>query len=69
MVSCKGFDICKPLVDAGLIPKDTRRIVIDIKATEIVTVYYETNASKEMLDVSIESLVRFKDGIESIEVR
>jgi hypothetical protein len=56
--------------DAGVVmPDDVCRIVIDIKDNEIVKAYYETNTSKNMIDVVIESMVSDKEGFKMIEVK
>ncbi len=43
----------KELLDAGLVPAETCRIVVDISLDDCVRVYYETYASEKMLDVSL----------------
>jgi hypothetical protein len=70
MATAHGYDLWKQLKDAGVnLPDEISRIVIDVKANETIKVYYETNASKKMLDVVVENLIQNKDDIEIIEVR
>ena len=63
------FDLYKALVAAGIpLPENIRRIVIDCNVANGIAVYYETYASKEMLDVVVESLMQNKDDIETIKI-
>ena len=68
MISTNGHTIGKALHEAGLIPDNTRRIVIDIQCDSYVVIYYETYASKEMMDITIESLIQNKDKIKVVPV-
>ena len=53
-----GNEINKRLVEIGLIPHNTRRIVIDIQSGSCVMVYYETFADKETVDLVLEELIK-----------
>lgn len=68
MVAIMGTDIGKVLYEAGLIPDNTRRIVIDIKYDSLVVVYYETLADKETMDITIENLIKHKDKIKIMPI-
>lgn len=63
-----GFEIGNKLYKAGLIPDNTKRIVIDIQVNSIAVVYYETFVSKQTLDVTIESLLKNKDEIKIVPI-
>lgn len=43
----------QPLIEAGVIPSATRRIIIDIKHDDIVLVYYECEADNRMFTVDL----------------
>ena len=68
MIKTNGDIIGKALYEAGLIPDNTRRIVIDIQCDSYVMIYYETYASREMMDITIESLIQHKDMIKVIPI-
>lgn len=68
-MSVVGYDFLKPLHEAGLVPDYTKRVVIDIPVNDCVKVYYETFASKEILDVTIESLIKHKDKIKVVPIK
>ncbi len=51
-----GCALGRVLTDAGLIPDNCRRIVIDIAANEAAIVYYETYADEELLKVVTDSI-------------
>ena len=53
-----GNEISKRLVEAGLIPHHTRRIVIDIQSKCCVMVYYETFADNKTIDLVLEELIK-----------
>lgn len=55
-----GYEIGKKLADAGLIPRATRRIVVDISMNDLVTVYYSTYPDSAFLDKLIEHLTDAK---------
>lgn len=63
-----GFDIGNKLYKAGLLPERVKRIVIDINLNEIMTIYYETIASQEAIDLTIENLIQHKDKIKVVPV-
>jgi hypothetical protein len=70
MANPDTYSFWKQLKDAGVnLPDDVSRIVIDVQANERIKVYYETYASKEIMDVVVESLMLNKDDIEIKEVR
>lgn len=49
--SLKGW--FAPLIEAGVIPPDPRRIIIDIPWDGIVSVYYECDADKRMFTLDL----------------
>ena len=59
-----GYELCQSLVEAGLIPEKTRRIVIDIPVEDAVKVYYETFADDAMVELAVEELIKNKDRLE-----
>lgn len=64
------YSFWNQLKEAGInLPDDVKRIVIDVQVNERIKVYYETYASKDMMDVVVESLMQNKDDIEIKEVR
>jgi hypothetical protein len=59
-----GHEFSKRLIEAGFdLPEQTSRIVVDIPCNGCVEVYYETYASRGVLDVVIEALIANKDRI------
>lgn len=63
MAFIDAFEIGSKLAEAGLIPEKVRRIVIDINIDSAVTIYYETFASKETVDLIIEELIKRKNNL------
>lgn len=59
-----GFEFAGKLAEAGIIPENTKRIVIDIPCDGVVTIYYETLADKNTMDVVLETLLQHKDEIQ-----
>ena len=53
-----GAEFGKRLCDAGLIPGNSRRIVIDIQSDRCVMIYYEIYADSKTLDVVVEELMK-----------
>lgn len=45
------------LVDAGVVPKDCCRVVIDVRVDEMVKVYYDCFGDKQMLSLELASLL------------
>lgn len=43
----------KQLMDAGLVPPSTRRILIDIPVCDVVTVYYECYGDEKMFTAEL----------------
>lgn len=52
-----------PLMDAGLIPKETRRIIIDIPTDDAVKVYYESFADVRMFKIDLSAALAKADVI------
>ena len=48
----------QPLIDAGVIPATTRRIIIDIPCNDVVMVYYECEADERMFTVSLGEMLK-----------
>lgn len=57
-----GINLGKALADSGLLPENCRRIIIDIFCDELVKIYYETFADKEIIDIVIDEIVKIKTG-------
>jgi hypothetical protein len=55
-----GYELGKRLVEMGLIPRKTRRIVIDINVQEVVKVYYSTLADQSLIDALLDHLTEAK---------
>jgi len=55
----------RPLIDAGVIPPATRRIIIDIPHDNIASVYYECAADKRMFTIGLAEMLK---GVEAIGV-
>lgn len=51
------------LQDAGVVPKETRRIIIDIPCDGIVRVYYECNADECMFTIDMAKLLEDAEPI------
>ena len=62
-----GFEIGEKLHEAGLIPDNTKRIVIDIKHDNPVIVYYETYGNAAMVELCIEELIKNKSRLKVIK--
>lgn len=43
--------VIKPFIDAGIVPANCRRIIIDFQAEDAVRVYYEVFADSRVIDV------------------
>ena len=48
-----SMDLIKQFVEAGLVPDNCQRMIIDVKYDEVVKVYYECLGDKKMLDIDI----------------
>lgn len=46
-------DWAEKLIDAGIVPPMTRRILIDIPLNDVVKVYYETYADEKMFTAEL----------------
>jgi hypothetical protein len=61
------FDIYKdwvvPLSEGGIIPPETRRIIIDVGMEQIVKVYYECNADERMFTIELADALKGADVI------
>ena len=53
-----GIDFGQRLSAAGLIPGNTRRVVIDVGVDCAVVIYYETYADEKTLDIVVEELMK-----------
>lgn len=53
----------QPLMDACVIPHNTRRIIIDIPEDNIVTVYYECGADERMFTIGLADMLKGADVI------
>ena len=51
-------DFFQGFVDAGIVPKDVRRMVIDIEAGNAVMVYYECYGSKKLLELILPTTLK-----------
>jgi len=60
--------ICSKLIEAKILPENTRRIVIDINYDSMVTVYYETVTSEKLMEITIDTLMQYKDEIKTKEI-
>lgn len=45
------------LRDAGVVPPETRRIIVDIPLNGLVSVYYECNADERMFSIDLAALL------------
>lgn len=53
-----GYELAKKLIDAGLLPSQAKRFIIDVRPFEPVKIYYECFADKQTLDIVFEGLLR-----------
>lgn len=53
----------QPLIDAGVIPPTTRRIIIDIPCDNVVKVYYECEADKRMFTIDLAAMLKDADVV------
>ena len=67
-MAIQGVTVGKKLVDAGLIPPDTVRLMVDINVNELVKVYYETNAGEGLIDELLAQITTHKNGVDIINV-
>ena len=51
MAVVDAIPILEPLIEQGIIPPETRRVIIDIGIDAIAVVYYECFADEKMLEV------------------
>lgn len=51
MSTLSASEFCGPLQKAGLLPANTRRVIIDVEAGQVVKIYYDTFASQTLLQV------------------
>lgn len=49
-VTINGSDIAKALVDAGVLPPNCKRVIIDIRVQDVVVAYFETFAEPDLVD-------------------
>ena len=52
--------LVKQFEEAGLVPENCRRIVIDISYDSLVTIYHETFADNKILDVDFAAGISIK---------
>ncbi len=57
----------KTLSKAGLIPPETRRIIIDLNFKDVAKVYYECNADERMFQIDPTKLLKGADVISVTE--
>ena len=50
-ITGKDLDIIKKLIDAGIVPDNTRKIMIEVDYTSLVRLTYETYADKRLLNI------------------
>ena len=59
-------------VNAGIVPENVKRMVIDIEANEVVKVYYDCYGDKKMLELDLPASlqeavkIRAKDILEGV---
>ena len=46
-----SIELSRPLVEAGIVPPNTNRIVIDIPANGVVGVYYSVFADERLIEI------------------
>ena len=56
------------LAEAGLIPDDTKRLIVDIPCDGVVKVYYDTFGNERLCEVVLEALIKNKDKIEIVPI-
>lgn len=52
-----GQYLATKLTEAGLVPKDASRIIIDIPVNEAVKIHYETFCDRKLLDMGLPELL------------
>lgn len=51
MSGIKSQDFAKPLIDAGVLPPNLRRMIIDVQSGQPVKVYYDTFGNESLLQM------------------
>lgn len=49
-----GGQFGQMLIDAGILPANTKRVIIDAEVSKVVTVYYECFGDARLLKIGIE---------------
>lgn len=44
-------DMIRPFVDAGIVPDNCRRVIIDLQADDVVRIYYEIYGDDRIIDL------------------
>lgn len=52
-----GQDLGKKFIDAGLVPKNTKRIILDMEVNEAVRLYFETLADERVSCMSLPEIL------------
>ena len=63
-----GFEIGSKLSEAGLIPDNVRRIIIDIPCDGCVVIYYECFGDKKQIDLVLEEMIKNKGKLKVVHV-
>ena len=68
ILTSSNNDLVKKLIAKGLVPNNCISITIQISINEIITLTYETNANKELLNVDLaEELAKCKKTMSPTE--
>ena len=59
-----GLTLGQKLQDAGILPPNTTRVIIDVPYDGIVKVYFETNATSKLNNIDLAEIL--KDGFEIV---
>ena len=62
VLATTSLTIGKALVEAGILPPECTRIVIDININDVVKVYYQTNGTEKLLDVVMLAITEQASG-------
>lgn len=64
MTAIRAKEFCEKFAAAGVIPPNTRRMIIDVEAGKAVKVYYDTFGNETLLQLITPEMLMNGEGIE-----